>query len=136
MVARAGGRGADPVAGRTGSRTPWTPDGRQRDPWLDRRLARRATPTSARALDRLLAERAALTPHRSPRAVAPPCPPAALLVLGSSTPVRDVDLMAAARRAATGAWCSANRGLAGIDGTVSTAIGAALAARTRPGRSR
>ncbi|GAA2172591.1 2-succinyl-5-enolpyruvyl-6-hydroxy-3-cyclohexene- 1-carboxylic-acid synthase [Arthrobacter parietis] len=48
------------------------------------------------------------------------------LVLGSSNPIRDVDLMA------TGDWhpleVYANRGLAGIDGTISTAAGIALAA--------
>lgn len=48
------------------------------------------------------------------------------LVIGSSNPIRDVDLTA------TGDWhpleVYANRGLAGIDGTVSTASGIALAA--------
>ncbi|MDQ0735940.1 2-succinyl-5-enolpyruvyl-6-hydroxy-3-cyclohexene-1-carboxylic-acid synthase [Arthrobacter agilis] len=48
------------------------------------------------------------------------------LVLGSSNPIRDVDLVAATD------WhpleVFANRGLAGIDGTVSTATGIALAA--------
>ena len=47
-----------------------------------------------------------------------------VLVVGSSNPVRDLDLVAA--------WDApplvlANRGLAGIDGTISTAIGVALA---------
>ncbi|MUK03161.1 2-succinyl-5-enolpyruvyl-6-hydroxy-3-cyclohexene-1-carboxylic-acid synthase [Vibrio cholerae] len=48
------------------------------------------------------------------------------LVLGSSNPIRDVDLVAATD------WhpleVFANRGLAGIDGTISTATGIALAA--------
>ncbi|MBG6224574.1 2-succinyl-5-enolpyruvyl-6-hydroxy-3-cyclohexene-1-carboxylate synthase [Arthrobacter sp. CAN_A2] len=48
------------------------------------------------------------------------------LVLGSSNPIRDVDLVAATD------WhpleVFANRGLAGIDGTISTASGVALAA--------
>ncbi|RYI99143.1 MAG: 2-succinyl-5-enolpyruvyl-6-hydroxy-3-cyclohexene-1-carboxylate synthase, partial [Actinomycetales bacterium] len=48
-----------------------------------------------------------------------------LLVIGSSSPIRDLDLVATPRADAPRAL--ANRGLAGIDGTLSTAIGAALA---------
>jgi 2-succinyl-5-enolpyruvyl-6-hydroxy-3-cyclohexene-1-carboxylate synthase len=47
------------------------------------------------------------------------------LVVGSSNPVRDLDLAPIATEPAT---VYANRGLAGIDGTVSTAVGVALAA--------
>ena len=49
------------------------------------------------------------------------------LVLGSSNPIRDVDLLGPAA-AEPAAFVHANRGLAGIDGTVSTAAGVALAA--------
>lgn len=53
-------------------------------------------------------------------------PDGGLLVLGSSSVVRDVDLVAPLP---PGRTVLANRGLAGIDGTVSTALGAALAAQ-------
>ena len=48
------------------------------------------------------------------------------LVLGSSNPIRDVDLVAATDSHPLEVF--ANRGLAGIDGTISTATGVALAA--------
>jgi 2-succinyl-5-enolpyruvyl-6-hydroxy-3-cyclohexene-1-carboxylate synthase len=51
-------------------------------------------------------------------------PSDALLYLGSSMPVRDVFCTAAAR---DGVTVLSNRGVAGIDGTVSSAVGAALA---------
>jgi 2-succinyl-5-enolpyruvyl-6-hydroxy-3-cyclohexene-1-carboxylate synthase len=51
-------------------------------------------------------------------------PTGALLLLGSSNPIRDVSLAARPRRGLT---VLANRGVAGIDGTIATAIGAALA---------
>nr|WP_205834304.1 thiamine pyrophosphate-binding protein [Arthrobacter sp. SF27] len=49
------------------------------------------------------------------------------LVLGSSNPIRDVDLMGSPAPEPS-AFVHANRGLAGIDGTISTATGIALSA--------
>ncbi|MET0787812.1 MAG: 2-succinyl-5-enolpyruvyl-6-hydroxy-3-cyclohexene-1-carboxylic-acid synthase [Cellulomonas sp.] len=57
------------------------------------------------------------------RAVAQATTAADALVVGSSNPVRDLDLVA---RWDTPPLVLANRGLAGIDGVVSTAVGAAL----------
>ena len=56
-------------------------------------------------------------------AVAAATGPDDVLVLGASNPIRDVDLMA---RWSDPVTVLANRGLAGIDGTVSTAAGIAL----------
>jgi 2-succinyl-5-enolpyruvyl-6-hydroxy-3-cyclohexene-1-carboxylate synthase len=55
--------------------------------------------------------------------VAAACPPDGLLVVGSSKPVRDLFLAGPS----PGVTVLANRGVAGIDGMVSTAVGAALA---------
>jgi 2-succinyl-5-enolpyruvyl-6-hydroxy-3-cyclohexene-1-carboxylate synthase len=75
-------------------------------------------------VDAALDAEAGLTAARLARDVVAALPPGALLVLGSSTPVRDVDRLAVPRGDLT---VLANRGVAGIDGTVSTAVGAALA---------
>lgn len=57
--------------------------------------------------------------------------PGGLLLVGASQPIRDLDLVAPAWPVGEHRLVIANRGLAGIDGTLSTAVGAALA---RPGR--
>ncbi|WP_029433524.1 2-succinyl-5-enolpyruvyl-6-hydroxy-3-cyclohexene-1-carboxylic-acid synthase [Blastococcus sp. URHD0036] len=75
------------------------------------------------AVDAVLDAAPGLTAARLARDVVAALPPGALLVLGSSTPVRDVDRLAVPRPDVT---VLANRGVAGIDGTVSTAVGAAL----------
>jgi len=58
------------------------------------------------------------------RLLVPALPAGALLLLGSSNPIRDVSLAAPPRGHLT---VLANRGVAGIDGTIATATGAALA---------
>ncbi len=115
----AGGGGATPV-----------PDG-----WLDawQQASVAALAAVARVLDGAEVRdgtRSAprLTGPGVARAVAQATGPDDVLVVGSSNPVRDLDLVAD--------WSAspvvlANRGLAGIDGTVSTAVGVALG---MPGR--
>ncbi|WP_422742199.1 2-succinyl-5-enolpyruvyl-6-hydroxy-3-cyclohexene-1-carboxylic-acid synthase [Mycobacterium sp. WMMD1722] len=65
-------------------------------------------------------------------AVADAMRPGDQLVLGASNPVRDVALVGFTP---TGVRVRSNRGVAGIDGTVSTAIGAALAHDRTGGRT-
>lgn len=101
------------------------PAGPTEQAWLDRWCA--AGAAAARAVDTVLAAAAGRGPLPGPavaRAVAAACGADDVLVVGSSNPVRDLDLVAA--------WTQpplvvANRGLAGIDGTLSTAAGVALA---------
>ncbi|HVH21162.1 MAG TPA: 2-succinyl-5-enolpyruvyl-6-hydroxy-3-cyclohexene-1-carboxylic-acid synthase [Pseudonocardia sp.] len=90
---------------------------------------RAADTAASRVLDRALDEMSAPTGLRLARTVVTALPDGAQLVLGSSNPVRDVSLAAVPR---SGLRVLANRGVAGIDGTVSTALGAALA---QPGPS-
>jgi 2-succinyl-5-enolpyruvyl-6-hydroxy-3-cyclohexene-1-carboxylate synthase len=75
------------------------------------------------AIDTVLDGAPGLTAARLARDVVAGLPSGSLLVLGSSTPVRDVDRLAVPRGDLT---VLANRGVAGIDGTISTAVGAAL----------
>ena len=88
-------------------------DGAAADGWLER--WQRASAAAVEALppsDALVAARAVWDASDG-----------GLLVVGASNPVRYVDLVADGGRRTV----LANRGLAGIDGTLSTAIGAALA---------
>jgi 2-succinyl-5-enolpyruvyl-6-hydroxy-3-cyclohexene-1-carboxylate synthase len=76
-----------------------------------------------RALDSVLAQEP-LSGIAVARAVAAAVRPGSLLVAGSSSSIRDLDL---ADPWSEAPLVLANRGASGIDGTVSTAIGAALA---------
>jgi 2-succinyl-5-enolpyruvyl-6-hydroxy-3-cyclohexene-1-carboxylate synthase len=83
----------------------------------------RASARVGAAVDAVLDASPVLTAARLARDTVAALPSGALLVLGSSTPVRDVDRLAVPRGDLT---VLANRGVAGIDGTISTAVGAAL----------
>ena len=88
--------------------------------WLGRwRAAEDRTRTR---LDRLLAEWPELTGPEVAQVVLASLGPDDVLLVGSSNPVRDLDLAPISDRAPA---VFANRGLAGIDGLVSTAIGVA-----------
>lgn len=93
--------------------------------WLEEWHA--ADRSVSRQLDALLAAEPDLTPHEVAGAVARALPEGGLLVVGASSPIRDLDLMVPRYRVGARRKVIANRGLAGIDGTVSTAVGASLA---------
>jgi 2-succinyl-5-enolpyruvyl-6-hydroxy-3-cyclohexene-1-carboxylate synthase len=92
--------------------------------WLDGWLA--ADADVAGRLDALLRDEQDLTPHEVAGAVSAGVPPSGLLFVGASSPIRDLDVMAHGYRVGDRRKIIANRGLAGIDGTISSAIGAAL----------
>lgn len=106
-------------------------DGPDRTDWLDR--WREADCDLAGRIDRYVATIPGLSPYDVAAEVAAAVPPGGLLWVGASNPIRDLDLMAAPTRVGERRMTLANRGLAGIDGTLSTAIGASLA--RRPTRS-
>ena len=89
---------------------------------------RQAESRARAALDALLAEQAVLTGPALAGCLWSSLGGSDALVVGSSNPVRDLDLAPVAPDPAP---VYANRGLAGIDGTVSTAVGIALS-RARP----
>lgn len=99
--------------------------------WLD--AWREADNDVSRRLDGLLLAEPSLTPHQVAGVVSAAVPPSGLLFLGASNPIRDLDLMVAKYAVGDRRKVIANRGLAGIDGTISAAIGAALG---RPHSSR
>ncbi|MEV7397568.1 thiamine pyrophosphate-binding protein [Aeromicrobium sp. NPDC092404] len=90
--------------------------------WLDEWLAADAAATAA-----IDAELDGSTPFDVARAINAAVPPGGLLFIGSSNPIRDLDLVARPYRVGERRLVIANRGLAGIDGVLSSAIGAALA---------
>ncbi|KQY50162.1 2-succinyl-5-enolpyruvyl-6-hydroxy-3-cyclohexene-1-carboxylic-acid synthase [Nocardioides sp. Root140] len=102
-----------------------TTQGKDDPAWLEEWRA--ADARVSRDLDRLLAEQPGPTPYDVARAVSAAVPPSGLLLIGASSPIRDLDLMARPYTVGERRRIVANRGLAGIDGTISTAIGAALA---------
>jgi 2-succinyl-5-enolpyruvyl-6-hydroxy-3-cyclohexene-1-carboxylate synthase len=85
---------------------------------------RHADTGAANAIDKFLGEQEWPTGLQLAIEVMEALPAGAALFLGSSNPVRDVDLVADPRSDVT---VHANRGVAGIDGNVSTAAGMALA---------
>jgi 2-succinyl-5-enolpyruvyl-6-hydroxy-3-cyclohexene-1-carboxylate synthase len=98
------------------------PDSHRADPsWL--RGWTSASDRVAAQLDRLL-DAHALNEPRVARDVARLVPPSGALVVGSSMPIRDLDVVMEPRGDIT---VYANRGVSGIDGFVSTAIGIATA---------
>ncbi len=97
---------------------------REGDPWLAEWRSRDAE--VSRRLDRFLAERGTLTPQQVAGAVSAAVPPGGLLFVGASNPVRDLDLMVAPYEVGDRRMVVGNRGLSGIDGSVSSAVGAAL----------
>jgi 2-succinyl-5-enolpyruvyl-6-hydroxy-3-cyclohexene-1-carboxylate synthase len=97
------------------------PDGTD---WCER--WRHADRELGRRIDRLLADQPGLTPYAVAAAVSAALPPESLLVVGASSPIRDLDIMEPSAPVGERRKVIANRGLSGIDGTISTAIGAAL----------
>jgi 2-succinyl-5-enolpyruvyl-6-hydroxy-3-cyclohexene-1-carboxylate synthase len=126
VIGQGPGRWADPQRAATdvasGIRLVGLARRRGSSAWLDGwRLADEA---ARHAVDAILDSDDRLTEPRLARDLVAGLPEAALLWTGSSMPVRDVDLHGAPRGDIR---ILASRGASGIDGTVSAAVGAALA---------
>ncbi|MFT4011309.1 MAG: thiamine pyrophosphate-binding protein [Nocardioidaceae bacterium] len=118
--------------GRVARPLPEDPHCANPDPdWL-RRWQERDREVGA-AIDAYLAGVPDLTPYEVAATVAAAVPRGGLLFVGASNPARDLDLMMTPFPVGERRMVMSNRGLAGIDGTVSSAIGAALG---RPGSTR
>jgi 2-succinyl-5-enolpyruvyl-6-hydroxy-3-cyclohexene-1-carboxylate synthase len=123
VVAQGPGRWADPQRAATdvapAVRLTGTPGGRG---WLDGWL--RADEAARRAVDAVLDDEQEVTEPRLARDLAGALPPGSLLWCASSQPVRDLDCGLPPR---ADLRVLASRGTSGIDGTTSSAVGAALA---------
>ncbi|MCA1835391.1 MAG: 2-succinyl-5-enolpyruvyl-6-hydroxy-3-cyclohexene-1-carboxylate synthase, partial [Actinobacteria bacterium] len=124
LVVDPSARWADPT--RTASRVvpalPVVQRTRSSSDWL---AAWQRMETAARGeLERILGQDGELTELRLARQLADVAGDNAVFIVGSSMPIRCLDLV---MPAGAGAWVLANRGASGIDGCVSTAVGAALA---------
>ena len=101
------------------------PDAMAPPTWLD--SWQTADAMASASIDLVAAGDPAGAPLEVARAVNAAVPPEGLLVVGSSNPIRDLDLVARPYTVGERRLVIANRGLSGIDGTLSTAVGAALA---------
>jgi 2-succinyl-5-enolpyruvyl-6-hydroxy-3-cyclohexene-1-carboxylate synthase len=96
--------------------------------WL--RSWRNADASAARAVAEILAEEPGLTEPQVARDLAAQAPEGSLLFVASSKPIRDLELAMEPR---DGLTVVGNRGVNGIDGLISSAVGAALAWQNQDG---